>query len=382
MPIINVTTLQDILGGTAPTDAIFTAYMMRSGTRAVRVQADEVIFPAQIHVNFVDGIPQEVIELETPPADCYWSIRIKGPERVLLRTNVILPIGPGPFDFDELIEVIPETGLPDPGTPLAEAFLEAVELAALGVTGPTGPTGPAGGGGAGGNFTWTAPDDSTYEIYQAHGGIQVETTSYTGYQEFVTAIDYATNQSQIFVSVSEELDAIFQSVFDGSEHLRALTVSINGISRPFVLNGRQSAGQWYMGCQDGNVFVTDGGSYSLDISYGGPPVVWWDADTLGIKSGEDLWYFRGAKIDYHAYGTDSGSLIGTIYIADDSGDNNVTHIEVGSGGNDLGTISLWYKDSNNNSDESKLYLYRTDGESSTTKIQWTAQVYYSPDVWD
>jgi hypothetical protein len=139
MPIINVTTLQDILGGTAPADALFTAYMMRASSRAVRVQDDEVIFPAQVYVKFVDGEPEEPIELETPPADCYWSIRIKGPERVLLRTNVILPLGAGPFDFDELIEVIPETALPDAGTALAEAFLEAVQSATVGATGPTGP---------------------------------------------------------------------------------------------------------------------------------------------------------------------------------------------------------------------------------------------------
>jgi hypothetical protein len=144
MPIINVTTLQDILGGTAPTDAIFTAYMMRSGTRAVRVQDDEVIFPAQVNVKFVGGVPEEQIELETPPADCYWSIRIKGPERVLLRANVILPIGEGPFDFDELIEVDPETSLPDAGTALADAFLEAVQSATVGATGPTGPAADTG----------------------------------------------------------------------------------------------------------------------------------------------------------------------------------------------------------------------------------------------
>jgi hypothetical protein len=144
MPIINVTTLQDILGGTAPTDAIFTAYMMRTGTRAVRVLDDEVIFPAQINVKFVDGEPEEPIELETPPADCYWSIRIKGPERVLLRTNVILPAGAGPFDFDELIEVDPTTALPDAGTALAEAFLEAVQSATVGATGPTGPAAETG----------------------------------------------------------------------------------------------------------------------------------------------------------------------------------------------------------------------------------------------
>jgi hypothetical protein len=144
MPIINVTTLQDILGGTAPTDAIFTAYMMRTGTRAVRVLDDEVIFPAQINVKFVDGEPEEPIELETPPADCYWSIRIKGPERVLLRTNVILPAGAGPFDFDELIEVDPTTALPDAGTALADAFLESIETATQGATGPTGPSGATG----------------------------------------------------------------------------------------------------------------------------------------------------------------------------------------------------------------------------------------------
>lgn len=250
-----------------------------------------------------------------------------------------------------------------------------------GIPGPQGPQGPAGPPGEGvGPKSWTASNDSVYEIYQASGGIEVETDSQNILEEFVTVIGDVTNGSQILVSVSSELGSILNDIYNSNEHMRSLVVDINGQTRHFVLNGYPAENQWWLGSQEGDVTVFDGITYNLILTYGGAPVIWWDADTLGIKEGEDLWQFRGAKIDYHAYGTDAGSMIGTIYMADDSGDNNITHIETGSGGNDLGTISLWYKDSS--SQEDRLYMYRTDGESSTTRIQWTAQVYYSPEVWD
>jgi hypothetical protein len=138
----------------------------------VRVLDDEVIFPAQVNVKFVDGEPEEPIELETPPADCYWSIRIKGPERVLLRTNVILPAGAGPFDFDELIEVDPTTALPDAGSALADAFLESIETATQGATGPTGATGATGPTGP----TVTGPTGPTGSTGPTGASVGAETT--------------------------------------------------------------------------------------------------------------------------------------------------------------------------------------------------------------
>jgi hypothetical protein len=118
----------------------------------------------------------------------------------------------------------------------------------------------------------------------------------------------------------------------------------------------------------------------LSIEYGGAPILWWDADnenpTGEVFSNSD---FRGAKIEYHAYIADGGTVIGTIYIANDSDDNNVTHIETSSGGSDAVSATFWDRSSGN---ERELSLYRIDGEDELHKIQWTAQMYYATEFYD
>jgi hypothetical protein len=135
---------------------------------------------------------------------------------------------------------------------------------------------------------------------------------------------------------------------------------------------------WSFGC-DGTLVLDTGTAYTVNGSYGGAPILWWDADNEN-PTGEEFSNsnFRGAKIEYHAYVSDGGTVIGTIYIANDSGDEFVTHIETASGGNDVGTALFWNRYGN----ERELYLYRTDGESVLHKIQWTAQMYYATEVYD
>jgi len=99
---------------------------------------------------------------------------------------------------------------------------------------------------------------------------------------------------------------------------------------------------------------------------GGGPVVWWDKEDLPGGSG----YFRGAVIDYHAY-TDDATIIGTIHIVDDDGEENITHTEVSSGSTDSENDDLWLV-----TDEGTISYRRLDGEANTLKIQWTAKVFY------
>jgi hypothetical protein len=99
---------------------------------------------------------------------------------------------------------------------------------------------------------------------------------------------------------------------------------------------------------------------------GGAPVVWWDKDELPSGGSN----FRGAVIDYHAY-TDDATIIGTIHIVDDDGEDNITHTEVSSGSNDSENDDLWVV-----TDEGEIKYRRLDGASNTLKIQWTAKVFY------
>jgi hypothetical protein len=106
---------------------------------------------------------------------------------------------------------------------------------------------------------------------------------------------------------------------------------------------------------------------------GGAPVIWWDKDDLPGGSSD----FRGAVIDYHAYIPGEGTIIGTIHIVDDSGDENITHTEVASGNSDLEYCDLWLV-----TNEGEIKFRRTDGDSSSLRIQWTAKVFYGSEYYD
>lgn len=131
MPIINLTTLQDILGGTELIDATVTAYVAKNGARAVRYADDEVIFPAPVVVEIVAGVVEEDFELLTLPAEYYWNLVITTDNKIPLRRTVVVPGNVGPYDFDELVDVDPNTALPNPGTALADAYANLIESYAI-----------------------------------------------------------------------------------------------------------------------------------------------------------------------------------------------------------------------------------------------------------
>ena len=105
---------------------------------------------------------------------------------------------------------------------------------------------------------------------------------------------------------------------------------------------------------------------------GGNPVVWWSSADLPGGSGN----FRGAVIDYHAY-TGEATIIGTIHIVDDDGDEHITHTEVSSGSTDSENDDLWLV-----LNEGTVSYRRVDGESKTLKVQWTAKVFYGSELYD
>jgi hypothetical protein len=114
------------------------------------------------------------------------------------------------------------------------------------------------------------------------------------------------------------------------------------------------------------------GYKQVSVSEDGEPVTWWDKDDLP-GGGSD---FRGAVIDYHAY-TGDATIIGTIHIVDDDGDEHITHTEVSSGSTDSENDDLWYVTS-----EGRIRYRRIDGESATLKIQWSAKVFYGSETND
>lgn len=232
--------------------------------------------------------------------------------------------------------------------------------------------------------TWTASNNTEYKIIQAHGGTEVTTDA----QQLIesTAVGYGNQLNSYnfpLIIADSNMNDILVAINDGSLHSRRIRLFVNGLERQITVStgaGPSPAGWvWYFN-SDYAVTLTDMATYNIDITYGSSPVVWWDAATLGFDIPDNN--FRGAKIDYHAFIPDAGTMIGTIYIASDAGDTHVSHIETGSGGNDLGTASWWYRKNGWQEEERRLYFYRTDGEANTHKIQWTAQLYYASESWD
>ena len=128
---------------------------------------------------------------------------------------------------------------------------------------------------------------------------------------------------------------------------------------------------------------TNGQDIKIRYYRGGQPQLWFDPAASPGGRGN----FRGAIIQYHAYCDQAGTIVGTIMVANDDGDYNVTHSEVASGGSDVPNVNLWYSersvdDYNWNRSEGKLYAYRIDGDNDIIKIQWRATMFYGQEFWD
>ena len=118
--------------------------------------------------------------------------------------------------------------------------------------------------------------------------------------------------------------------------------------------------------------VSQGQTAYYRIVTGADPVVWWDAADL--PNGDNN--FRGATIDYHAY-TGESTIIGTIHIVNDSGEEHISHSEVQSGSSDGENDDLWVV-----LNEGTVSYQRIDGESKTIKVQWGAKVFYGSEYYD
>jgi hypothetical protein len=139
-------------------------------------------------------------------------------------------------------------------------------------------------------------------------------------------------------------------------------------------------GTWFEGDERGygvniggdTLTYTQGDTVYFRYVGGGAPVVWWDKNDLP-GTGSD---FRGAVIDYHAY-TGESTIIGTIHIVDDDGEDHITHTEVQSGSTDGENDDLWVVTT-----EGRIRYRRIDGESKTLKVQWSAKVFYGSESYD
>jgi hypothetical protein len=216
--------------------------------------------------------------------------------------------------------------------------------------------------------TWTTNDETVWRIEEAHGGLQFDYLYPSGEPLSALVTESLTDVSYV------DIDDSTYPGFYGS-NIRSFTIN----ATTFDYYGNE-----WLGGTTYRYYLSAPTSYTVGDAITGntinnevplEPVKWWDSGDLP-NGGEN---FRGAIIDYHAFSPDCGTMIGTIKIADDSGDNTVTHSEVASGGNDTAHIKFWGRGGG----EGQLFFYRTDGEEDqNVKIQWTAKVFYGPEIWD
>jgi len=222
-----------------------------------------------------------------------------------------------------------------------------------------------------GRVKLTAPGNRRIEEVSGYKSVSVTSRNRTE----ITGATYTTvNAYELRVKKTTEINA-FISPYYNTATTAVWYISFDNVTfRAATLNsdGGDNWMFYYVNANDPTVQVEDD-SFYIRRDVGGDPQVWWDsADLPGGGT-----YFRGAIIKYHAYITDAGSMVGTIHIAKDSGDNNIFHTEVLSGGTDGENAILWHQDN-----ENQIKYKRIDGESSTAKIQWSATVFYGSEVWD
>lgn len=204
-------------------------------------------------------------------------------------------------------------------------------------------------------------------LTQVTQNVLTTTTSRAGTNEYAIWIDSTTTTIDDVLnnytlagiwdsnSIEFSLDNITWYKFNGG-------TSFNGNERAYGLN-----------LPSGPLNYSAGATVWFRYNTGGQPVVWWDkADLPGGSSN-----FRGAIIQYHAFENNAGTMIGTIHMVNDSGQENVTHMEAFSGGSNGGSVDIWFQDN-----ENQLKYRRIDGNGATLKIQWTAKVFYGSEFWD
>jgi hypothetical protein len=210
---------------------------------------------------------------------------------------------------------------------------------------------------------------------EEHVGYAEVSVTETNYSQNTEATVYQDNNGNFdfYVVHTTELETLY----DNQDSYTRLEFSFDNGStwKETVFGGGSRGNYWQLYFPDGQsenyVTVTQGQTLLYRVANGGQPVKWFTAEGSN---------FRGAIIEFHAYSVDAGTIIGTIHIADDDGDDQITHTETRSGSSDLENVDMWYRNPNGN--EREIWFRRLDGESDTLKVQWIAKMFYGSEYYD
>jgi hypothetical protein len=213
-------------------------------------------------------------------------------------------------------------------------------------------------------------------IEEVHGYKQVSVTERTVDREFTGVTLSPTLGFAWDVYISGTAYPDFYAYVVGFQFQGiTMTLSINGVEytvQPYISGNNIILYSFNNNQGSVPVSYSEGDAFTVRRFVGAEPVVWWSKNELPGGSSN----FRGAVIDYHAF-TGESTIIGTIHIVDDDGEEHITHTEVQSGSSDGENDDLWLVTS-----EGQIQYRRIDGESKTLKIQWSAKVFYGSETYD
>jgi len=218
----------------------------------------------------------------------------------------------------------------------------------------------------------TAEGDRRIEEVSGYKSVSVtsrSTSDYTGASSRTTSTSY-----EIFVKRTTELDAVIPALYNGDSDY-SVEISFDNVNFfPTNIVSVQETEYWFADFSYSEyVPQTEDDPVYIRITSGAEPVTWWNKSELPGGGNR----FRGAIIDYHAYIPGRGTIVGTIHIVDDDGEDNITHTEVSSGSSSLEYSDLWYVTS-----EGEIQYRQLDGDDRALKIQWTAKVFYGSEYYD
>jgi hypothetical protein len=218
----------------------------------------------------------------------------------------------------------------------------------------------------------TAP--GSRRIEEVVGYKEIAVTERTEVVLTTTASRSVTNESGIWVDTASTTidDVIIDYTVNQVNEDFPIQFSLDNVTWYNYSGGRSSVGDESVFFIVTPVTYNQGDTIYFRYTSGGFPVTWWNKSELPGGSAN----FRGAVIDYHAY-TGESTIIGTIHIVDDDGEEHISHQEVQSGSSDGENDDLWFVTT-----EGRIQYRRIDGESKTLKVHWTAKVFYGSELYD
>lgn len=213
---------------------------------------------------------------------------------------------------------------------------------------------------------FTTPNSSILSTRQYNGGVVVSYVPDTSESITVTSAINGLFGSEIFISINSYPDV--QQVPTGA------LVTGSGLTNATVITSMQDTvdpTQWRLVVNQSGTFTT---SSSFDITWGDAgtgKVTWWNAANSPLGASN----FRGAIVDYQAFCTGNGVIVGTIIISNYGADNNITHHETTSGSNNISNFTL-----HNVFNENQLQ-FNGGNFTETAVIQFTSRVFYGPSTY-